>query len=181
MAAPVWTFDEFTALRDRVAQNLVPMTADIVGRVEKALSAAQEVQLLLPAEPPAAQTDAITDLRTQLDRLLPPGFVTATGRAHLGDLTRYLTASRRRLERLPYALEADRARMQRCTPCRTPTTNCCGAARDTGGSRRCPGHRASDRGAASEPVGPAARHPAGGQRAADLSRHRRRVVSAAVM
>ncbi|OOK77354.1 hypothetical protein BZL29_4035 [Mycobacterium kansasii] len=113
MAAPVWTFDEFTALRDRVAQNLVPMTADIVGRVEKALSAAQEVQLLLPAEPPAAQTDAITDLRTQLDRLLPPGFVTATGRAHLGDLTRYLTASRRRLERLPYALEADRARMQR--------------------------------------------------------------------
>ena len=49
----------------------------------------------------------------QLDRLLPPGFVTATGRAHLPDLTRYLTAIRRRLDRLPYGIDADRERMQR--------------------------------------------------------------------
>ncbi|WP_176358408.1 ATP-dependent RNA helicase HrpA [Mycobacterium persicum] len=111
--APVWTSDEFASLRDRVAQDLVPMTVDIVGRVEKALSVAQQVQLLLRAEPPAAQTDAITDIRTQLDRLLPPGLVTATGRARLADLTRYLTAIRRRLERLPYAIEADRERMRR--------------------------------------------------------------------
>lgn len=111
--APVWTRAEFASLRDRVAQDLVPMTVDIVGRVEKALSVAQQVQLLLRAEPPAAQTDAITDIRTQLDRLLPPGLVTATGRARLADLTRYLTAIRRRLERLPYAIEADRERMRR--------------------------------------------------------------------
>jgi ATP-dependent helicase HrpA len=112
-AEPVWTRGEFAAQRDRVAASLVPTTADIVSRVEVVLSAAHEVQLLLPTQPPATQTDAIVDIRAQLDRLLPPGFVTATGRAHLADLARYLTAIHRRLDRLPHAIEADRERMQR--------------------------------------------------------------------
>jgi ATP-dependent helicase HrpA len=110
---PAWTRAEFAALRDRVAADLVSTTVDIVGRVQKVLSAAQEVQLLLPDSPPPAHTDAIADVRAQLDRLLPPGFVTVTGRARLADLTRYLTAIHRRLERLPHAIGADRERMQR--------------------------------------------------------------------
>jgi ATP-dependent helicase HrpA len=110
---PVWTRDEFTATRDRVAAALESTTADIVSRVEKVLSAAHDVELLLPAQPPPAQADAITDIRAQLDRLLPSGFVTATGSGHLADLIRYLTAIGRRLDRLPYAVEADRQRMQR--------------------------------------------------------------------
>lgn len=111
--AAVWTYDEFAALRDRVAQSLVATTVDIVGRVEKVLATAQEVELLLPANPPRSQAEAIADVRAQLDRLLPRGFVTATGRDHLADLTRYLTAIGRRLDRLPHAVEADRQRMQR--------------------------------------------------------------------
>ena len=110
---PAWTRAEFVALRDRVAQELVSTTVDIVGRVEKVLSAAQEVQLLLPDQPPPAQADAIADVGTQLGRLMPIGFVTVTGRARLADLTRYLTAIGRRLERLPHAVGADRERMQR--------------------------------------------------------------------
>ncbi len=110
---PVWTRDEFASLRDRVAQDLAATTVDMVVRVEKVLSAAREVELRLPAEPTAAQAEAIADIRAQLHRLLPPGFVTATGRAHLGDLTRYLTAISRRLDRLPQAIQADRDRMQR--------------------------------------------------------------------
>jgi ATP-dependent helicase HrpA len=110
---PVWTRAEFAALRSRVAEALVATTIDIVGRVENVLAAAQEAKLQLPARPLPAQADAIDDIRTQLDRLLPPGFVTATGHAHLADLTRYLTAIARRLDRLPYAIEADRERMQR--------------------------------------------------------------------
>ena len=77
------------------------------------LSAAQEVQLALPAQPPPRRPDAIADIRAQLDRLLPRGFVTGTGRAHLADLARYLTAIRRRLDRLPHAIEGDRERMRR--------------------------------------------------------------------
>ena len=79
--APVWTRSDFAALRDQVAAKLAATTVDVVGRVEKVMSAAHEVQLQLPSQPPPAQADAIDDVRAQLDRLLPSGFVTATGRA----------------------------------------------------------------------------------------------------
>jgi len=111
--APVWSGSEFAALRQQVAEALAPTTLDIVGRVEKVLAAAHEVDVALPAQPPAIQADAIADMRAQLDRLLPHGFVTATGATHLGDLTRYLSAVGRRLERLPQGVNADRERMAR--------------------------------------------------------------------
>ncbi|MEB3019505.1 ATP-dependent RNA helicase HrpA [[Mycobacterium] crassicus] len=111
--ASVWTRAEFAALRSRVAAALVPATTDVVGRVEKVLAAARETELALPAQPPSGHAEAIADIRSQLGTLLAPGFVTATGLAHLADLTRYLTAARRRLEQLPRALQADRDRMAR--------------------------------------------------------------------
>ena len=70
--------------------------------------------LALPAAPPP--DTGRCDRRhpcLQLDRLLPHGFVASTGAAHLGDLTRYLTAVGRRLERLPQGVNADRDRMAR--------------------------------------------------------------------
>jgi ATP-dependent RNA helicase HrpA len=112
-AAAVWRRSEFTALQQRVADALAPTTLDIVGRVEKVLAAAHQVDVALPAQPSAAQADAIADIRAQIDRLLPRGFVTATGATHLADLARYLTAIGRRLERLPHAVKADRERMER--------------------------------------------------------------------
>ena len=112
-SVPVWTRAEFSAMRDRVADELVRTTEGIVGRVEKVLAAAHEVQLALPAEPLPAQAAAITDIRAQLDRLLPKGFVTVTGAVQLADLARYLTAIGRRLDRLPHNVSADRERMDR--------------------------------------------------------------------
>ena len=111
--APVWTRNEFTALRDRVAQQLVPTTQAILGQVEKVLAAVHDVDLALPTAPPPTQADAIADIRDQLARLMPKGFVAATGAGRLIDLTRYLTAINRRLDRLPHAVGADRERMQR--------------------------------------------------------------------
>src|SRR6476660_3018397 len=111
--APVWGRSEFAALRQRVADALTPTTIDIVARVEKVLAAAHEVEVALPAAPAATQTEAVADIRAQLDQLLPHGFVTATGATSLGDLTRYLTAVGRRLERLPQGINADRERMSR--------------------------------------------------------------------
>ena len=110
---PAWTRADFSALRDRVAGALVPTTLDIVGRVGKVLAAAHDVEITLPGTPSPNQAEAIADIRAQLGRLLPTGFVTATGAAHLADLTRYLTAIGRRLDRLPHAIGADRERMQR--------------------------------------------------------------------
>jgi ATP-dependent helicase HrpA len=110
---PAWARTEFVALRDRVAANLVPTTIDIVSRVQKVLAAAHEVELAVPDKPPPGQADAIADIRAQFRRLLPVGFVAATGAAHLGDLTRYITAIGRRLDTLPRGVGADADRMQR--------------------------------------------------------------------
>jgi ATP-dependent helicase HrpA len=110
---PAWTRADFAALRERVAGTLVPTTLEVVGRVEKVLAAWNDVQIALPDNPTPQQVDAIADIRAQLARLAPPGFVTATGVAHLADLTRYLTAIGRRLDRLAHGVNADRERMLR--------------------------------------------------------------------
>jgi ATP-dependent helicase HrpA len=110
---PVWSRAEFEAVQRRVTDALASTTLDIVGRIEKVLAAANEAEVALPGRPSAAQADAVADIRTQLDRLLPKGFVAATGGARLADLTRYLNAVGRRLERLPRDVTGDRDRMQR--------------------------------------------------------------------
>ena len=109
----IWTAERFASARDRVRDGLAATTADIVGRVEPVLAALSAVELALPDAPAPAQADAVTDIRAQLSGLMPRGFVTATGAAHLGDLGRYLTAISRRLERLPHGVGADRERMSR--------------------------------------------------------------------
>ncbi|BBY74735.1 ATP-dependent helicase [Mycolicibacterium parafortuitum] len=110
---PVWSKGEFAAARQRLASGLAKTTGDVVRRVQSVLAALHEVELALPKQPSQAQAAAIADIRAQLSRLVPPGFVAATGAARLGDLTRYLTAISRRLERLPHGLAADRERMDR--------------------------------------------------------------------
>ena len=112
-AQPVWTKTDFAALRDRVAGALASTTQDIVARVQRVLAALQEVELALPDKPAAAQADAVADIRAQLESLVASHFVTVTGAARLADLTRYLTAIGRRLDRLAQAPQADRERMQR--------------------------------------------------------------------
>ena len=112
--APAWTRDEFsgTARPGRRRAD-----ADHARRrpraLEKVLAALQAVQLALPDNAPANQADAVADIRAQLRGLFPVGFVTATGAAGLTDLTRYVTAIERRLERLPRDAAGDRDRMRR--------------------------------------------------------------------
>ncbi|MUL83054.1 MULTISPECIES: ATP-dependent RNA helicase HrpA [unclassified Mycolicibacterium] len=113
LRTPVWTKAEFAAVVDRAGKELGPTMQAAVSRVEKVLAAAHEVGVALPDKPSAAQADAVADIRSQLNRLLPKGFVTVTGIARLTDLARYVTAIARRLERLPQALGADRERMAR--------------------------------------------------------------------
>jgi ATP-dependent helicase HrpA len=113
LRTPVWTKTEFAAVVDRAGRELGTTTQAAVNRVEKVLAAAHEVGVALPAQPPPAQADAVADIRSQMDRLLPKGFVTATGVTRLADLARYVTAIARRLERLPQGLVADRERMAR--------------------------------------------------------------------
>ncbi len=110
---PVWTRSAFGSLCDRVAGALAPTTLDVVGRAATVLAALQQVHLVLPDKPPLVQADAIADVRAQLGGLFPVGFVSAVGAGGLADLTRYVTAAERRLERLPRDLAGDRDRMRR--------------------------------------------------------------------
>jgi ATP-dependent helicase HrpA len=110
---PPWTRTAFTELQSTVGAELLATTIAIVAQVQRVLAAAHDVRLALPANPPEAQAAAIDDLKAQFRRLLPAGFVTATGRAHLADLARYVTAIGRRLDRLPHDVDADRGRMLR--------------------------------------------------------------------
>ncbi|MHA3024666.1 ATP-dependent RNA helicase HrpA [Mycobacterium sp. BMJ-28] len=110
---PVWNATEFAALKGRVAQELGAMTRGIVNRAVKVLTAFHEVQVALPDKPAPVQAAAIADIRAQLDRLLPNGFVTNAGAGRLGDLVRYVTAIGRRLERLAQTPAADAERMAR--------------------------------------------------------------------
>ncbi|MFI2839226.1 ATP-dependent RNA helicase HrpA [Mycolicibacterium sp. PDY-3] len=109
----VWGRKDFEALTAQVGRSLATTTMDIARRVEKVLAAAHEAQVAIPDKPVPAQADAVADVRAQLDRLLPKGFVTLTGVTKLADLTRYLLAIGRRMERLPHGLVADRERMDR--------------------------------------------------------------------
>ncbi|RZT24846.1 ATP-dependent helicase HrpA [Mycobacterium sp. BK558] len=109
----VWRRAEFEQARARAAEALVPTTLDVLRRAGKVIAALHDVQRALPDTPTAAQAAAIGDIRDQLARLVPPGFVAAAGASRLADLTRYLIAVNRRLERLPHGLGADRERMDR--------------------------------------------------------------------
>ncbi len=110
---PAWTRAEFEEQRSRLTASLTATTQDTVRRCEAVLTALQQVQVALPDRPPPAQADAIADIRAQLAGLFPAGFVTATGAGGLADLTRYVTAIGRRLERLPRDVAGDRDRMDR--------------------------------------------------------------------
>jgi len=76
------------------------------------LDAAREVERHLEALSAPAFEPARRDVRTQLARLVYPGFAARTGAERLGDVERYLQAAVRRLERLPDTTAVDRDRMR---------------------------------------------------------------------
>jgi ATP-dependent helicase HrpA len=111
--APVRTRADYDAARQRVHDALRDTTAEILRRVEAALTAYQGVLVALPDKPSPMLADAVADIRAQLADLVGPGFVARTGAGHLSDLTRYLTAIVRRIDKLAQAPVADRERMDR--------------------------------------------------------------------
>jgi ATP-dependent helicase HrpA len=109
---PAWDEAGFARLRERVAGDLAETTLDVVRRVARVLDAEREVRRRLEPLVTEPLVPARRDVERQLRRLLPPGFVAATGVARLPDVERYLRAAARRLERLPDVVAADRDRMR---------------------------------------------------------------------
>ncbi|TYK42781.1 ATP-dependent RNA helicase HrpA [Actinomadura decatromicini] len=98
---PAWDEDGFRVLYDRVRADLHDATAEVVALVERVLAEAHEVDRRLRGTTSLTLVPALTDIRGQLNGLIRPGFVTATGWARLSDLPRYLRALQVRLDKLP--------------------------------------------------------------------------------
>ena len=95
---PVWDEAGFGVLLEKVRGGLNPVVLDVLSEVELILRTANEVETVLAgARGPA---ESLADIRRQLDDLVYPGFVTATGLARLPNLVRYLRAIERRLAKL---------------------------------------------------------------------------------
>ena len=105
---PAWDEAGFTALREAVRPDLVPTVEEVLRRTEAVLTAWYAVRTRLDAETRPALATSTADMRAQLDRLVHPGFVTATGRDRLPDVLRYLQAMERRLDKLPEDPARDR-------------------------------------------------------------------------
>lgn len=109
---PAWDETAFEALRSRVRQDLIETVFEVVADVEKVLDVAHRVTAALKSTTSLALTASLVDARDHLARLMPPGFVTSTGRARLPDLLRYLKAIERRLEKLPTSPQRDHQHME---------------------------------------------------------------------
>ena len=77
-----------------------------------------------PLQPSATQADAVADIRAQLDRLLPHGFVTATGARISATSPATSPPSAAASSGCRRASRPTASGCRACTPCRTRTTNC---------------------------------------------------------
>jgi ATP-dependent helicase HrpA len=98
---PVWTEAEFIALRRRAADEVPTRTATALATVAEILGAAHEVEQRLARLKADPVRPSAEDALAQLDRLVRPGFVVATGAHRLPDVLRYVRGIGRRLEKLP--------------------------------------------------------------------------------
>ncbi|WP_327375037.1 ATP-dependent RNA helicase HrpA [Streptomyces sp. NBC_01216] len=110
---PVWDEESFRKLFDKVRADLVDTTVRTVGQVQQVLAAWHACERRLKGANSLALIDNLADVREQLARLMPAGFVTRTGLRRLPDLMRYLVAVDRRLQQMPTGVQRDTTRMRK--------------------------------------------------------------------
>jgi ATP-dependent helicase HrpA len=98
---PAWDEAGYQKLYDAVRADLSDTAMQVVGTVERILSASHEVERKLKNTTSRSLLLSLSDIRTQLSGLIHKGFVADTGFQQLPHLVRYLKAIDRRLERLP--------------------------------------------------------------------------------
>ncbi|MFF1919098.1 ATP-dependent RNA helicase HrpA [Streptomyces sp. NPDC058221] len=110
---PAWDEASFRKLYDKVRADLVDLTVRTIGQVQQVLAAWQACERRLKSTSSLVLINNVTDVREHLARLVPPGFVTATGLRRLPDLMRYLVAEDRRLQQMPTNVQRDTSRMEK--------------------------------------------------------------------
>ncbi|MFJ8335999.1 ATP-dependent RNA helicase HrpA [Streptomyces sp. NPDC094437] len=110
---PAWDEESYRKLYEKVRAEIVDATVRTVGQVQQVLAAWQACERRLKAVRSPALLANVQDVRGQLDELVRPGFVTATGVRRLADLMRYLVAADRRLQQMPTNAQRDTTRMEK--------------------------------------------------------------------
>ncbi|MFJ5273707.1 ATP-dependent RNA helicase HrpA [Streptomyces sp. NPDC088358] len=110
---PAWDEESYRKLYDRVRAEIVDTTVRTVGQVQQVLAAWQACERRLKDLRSPVLLANLADVRGQLDALVKPGFVTATGLRRLADLMRYLVAADRRLQQMPTSVQRDTTRMEK--------------------------------------------------------------------
>ncbi|MCC9686951.1 ATP-dependent RNA helicase HrpA [Streptomyces althioticus] len=108
---PVWDEESYRKLFDKVRAEIVDTTVRAVGQVQQVLAAWQACERRLKGVRSPALLPNLQDVRTQLDGLVKPGFVTGAGLRRMPDLMRYLVAADRRLQQMPTNVQRDTTRM----------------------------------------------------------------------
>ena len=103
----------FAAVVDAVRPALPDEVARVVGTVEQVLTLSAQVQARASSLTSPTLAEQVRDVQVQVQALVRPGFVSATGAARLPDLVRYLRGALRRLEKLPQDPVRDRTEMRR--------------------------------------------------------------------
>ncbi|MGR2753718.1 ATP-dependent RNA helicase HrpA [Agromyces arachidis] len=96
----VRTRAEFEAVRDAVSAHVVERMFDTVSLVSRILVAAREADRAITKASSLQLMSALADARSQLEALVPSGFVSATGLERLRHLPRYLEAITVRVRRM---------------------------------------------------------------------------------
>ncbi|MHA7210771.1 ATP-dependent RNA helicase HrpA [Arthrobacter sp. MDT1-65] len=102
-----WTEEAFDRLYEDVRAELIDTVFTVTATVERVLSSTRRIQKQLKGTTSLALITALNDVRSQLEHLVYPGFVAATGYAQLAHLPRYLKAIEIRLEKLPTNVQRD--------------------------------------------------------------------------
>ena len=108
----VRTSAEFGEALAAVRREIVPQVIEIVELVHPTLERALQVRLALGTIKAPTAAALRDDLAAQLDGLVFPGFVAATGLAQLRHLPRYLAAMLHRLDKAPGELARDAQRRE---------------------------------------------------------------------
>lgn len=101
----------FETVRDRVSGAMMNTMFDTVSLVAKVLTAARTAEKALKRATSLSLLPALSDATAQLNGLVFPGFVSATGTARLAHLPRYLAGIAHRAEKLADNPNRDRVWM----------------------------------------------------------------------
>ncbi|MET8831837.1 ATP-dependent RNA helicase HrpA [Streptomyces sp. NPDC004610] len=113
LGGPAWDEESYRKLYEKVRAEIVDTTVRAVSQTQQVLAAWQAAERRLKGIRSPALLANLADVRAQLDGLVKPGFVTATGLRRLPHLVRYLIAVDRRLQQMETGVQRDTARMEK--------------------------------------------------------------------